>query len=66
MVRQEQIIRTHKTSSYYFLHKISLQLGFIYKIFHIFKTIIASAFKCKFNYLLIIHRSDLLPFGTAF
>ena len=32
MLRQEQIIRTHKPSSYYFLQRISLQLGFIYKV----------------------------------
>ena len=36
MLRQEQIIRTHKPSSYYFLQRISLQPGFIYKIFNIF------------------------------
>ena len=36
MLRQEQIIRTHKPSSYYFLQKISLQPGFIYKIFNVF------------------------------
>lgn len=44
MLRQEQIIRTHKPSSYYFLQRISSRLDFIYKIINVFTTNIASKF----------------------